>query len=228
MLCFCSRYIPVIIVHVHVTIYTKSCTLMKQYTIIQIYFLCMFILLWSCSVRILLNFSIARWWNICVQFFFWGGGKVYWEFLSSLSMLIWFVLIICHFYLQNVLIFILDKMVSFFNVTMSFIIFWDFVEFSEINTWINLLFYLTSIIIFWDFVGFSWINTWINLLQQWTFFNFLFSRYACAFNQVLLLKLSTFPQIHHIFTIHTMYQKCKQFYCAKILCTDISDKKRKL
>ena len=103
----------------------------------------------------------------------------------------------------------------FFNVTMSFIIFWDFVEFSEINTWINLLFYVTSFIIFWDFVGFSWINTWINLLQQWTFFNFLFSRYTCAFNQVLLLKLSTFPQIHHIFTIHTCIRNASKFIVQK-------------
>ena len=61
-------------------------------------------------------------------------------------------------------------------------------------------------------------------------FNYLFSGYMCTFNQALLLKLSTFRQIHHIFpTIHdlVMYY-CKQFYCAKILCTDISDKKRKL
>ena len=205
MLCFCSRYLPVIIVHVSMYIvHWWSNTRLFRF----IFCACLF----CCEVAV--NFT-EFFHCICVQFFFGGGGKVYWEFLSSLSMLIWFVLIICHFYLQNVLIFILDKMVSFFNVTMSFIIFWDFVEFSEINTWINLLFYATSIIIFWDFVGFSWINTWINLLQQWTFFNFLFSRYACAFNQVLLLNLSTFPQIHHIFTIHTCIRNASNFIVQK-------------
>ena len=121
MLCFCSRYLPVIIVHVYRT-------LMKQYTIIQIYFLCMFILLWSCSEFYWifpLQGGETFVFNFFLIFFFWrgGGGEGYWEFLSSLSMFICldnmsFLFTKCaHFYSgQNGL---------FFNVTMSFIIFWD-------------------------------------------------------------------------------------------------------